>query len=172
MTGVDKVATMFKQMEEDNKHAEIFKSMVFPDTSKTRETRESALVQCEYSCNDSTCDFSRCLMEIQTSTNLLKFRSREVCEEIVRDVKDHQEDFLPSKVDGYFLNRMGHELVHLKRAGSEGRSVTGYIEYNDLRKQSMDFYDIQKIKAINHIVDEALKHGNKDKGGQTGCAIM
>jgi hypothetical protein len=86
-----------------------------------------------------------------------------VCEEIVRDVKDHQEDFSPSKVDGYFFNRMGHELVHLKRAGSEGRNVTGFIECNDIRNQSsMKFYNIQKIKAINQILDEVLKRRNKE----------
>jgi hypothetical protein len=47
----------------------------------------------------------------------------------VKDIKDHQGDFLPSVVDdGYFINRMGHELVHLKREGSDGKDVTGFIE--------------------------------------------
>jgi hypothetical protein len=163
---VDKVANMFKEMEADHRHSEIFKSMVFPDTSKMRETREKAIVQCEYSCTDTSCDFSRCLVDIQQSSRLLKFHSREVCEAIVEDIKDHQDDFLPSQVDGFYINRMGHELVHLKRSGCDGKGVTGFIEYNDLRRQSMDFYDTQKIRAINFMVEEASKDRHK------GCSIM
>ena len=52
---------------------------------------------------------------------------------------------------------MGHELVHLKRSDSDGKDVTGLIEYNDLRKQSTDFYEGQKIKAIDYLVTEASK---------------
>ena len=132
---------MLKEMEADHKHNEIFKSMVFPDTLEMREKRDKAIVQCQYQCTDSSCDFSRCLLAIQQSSKLLKYHKREVCEEIVKDIKDHQDDFLPSVVDGYFINRMGHELVHIKREGSDGKDVTGFIEYNNLRRQSMDFYD-------------------------------
>jgi hypothetical protein len=77
----------------------------------------------------------------------LKFRSKEVCAEIVTDIKENQDDYLPAEVDGYYVNRMGHELVHLKRDGSDGKGVTGFIEYNNLRKQSMDYYDTQKTRC-------------------------
>lgn len=163
MAGLDKVAKMFQEMEADHKHSEIFKSMVFPDSAKMRECRDNAHVQCEYSCNESQCDFSNCLLQIQTDPKLLKYRSKEVCEQIVLDIKDHQDDFLPAEVDGYFINRMGHELVHLKRKNSDGKGVTGFIEYNDLRRQSMDFYDGQKIKATNYLVDEASKQKSSAK---------
>eukprot|EP01036_Dinobryon_divergens_P057061 gene57061-76193_t len=149
---VDKVAKMLKEMEADHKHNEIFKSMAFPDTLKMRKKSDiKAIVQCQYQCTDSSCDFSRCLLAIQQSSKLLKYHSREVCEEIVKDIKDYQDDFLPSVVDGYFISRMGHELVHIKRDGSDGKDVTGCIEYNDLRRQSMDFYNGQKF---NFLIDE------------------
>jgi hypothetical protein len=165
---VDKVAKMFQEMEAEQKHTEIFKSMDFPDTVEMRETREKSIVQCEYQCTEVSCDFSRCLVDIQQNAKLLKFHAREVCEEIVKDIKDHQDDFLPSQVDGYYINRMGHELVHMKRSGCDGKGVTGFIEYNDLRRHSMDFYDAQKIKAINYMVDEASKQAHKE----AGCSIM
>jgi hypothetical protein len=41
---------------------------------------------------------------------------------------------------------VGHELVHLKIKKKE---FTGFIEYNDLRRHSMDWYDHQKIKAVD-----------------------
>jgi mRNA deadenylase 3'-5' endonuclease subunit Ccr4 len=123
---LDKVAKMFQEMETEHKHTEIFKSMVFPDSFKMRESRDKAIVQTEYRCNESSCDFSRCLVDLQQNPKLLKFHSKEVCEEIVRDIKDHQEDFLPSAVDGYLINRMGHQLVHLKRSDFRWEKCNGF----------------------------------------------
>lgn len=154
----DKVAKMLLEMEDYHKHHEIFKSMVFPDTEKMRETREKAIVKAVYSCNSMSCDFSSALIAIEKDPRLLKYKSKDVCKQIVNDIKENQEDYLPSEVDGYFINRMGHELVHLKRDGSDGKGVTGFIEYNDLRKQSMDFYDNQKLLAINHVLTTASKN--------------
>lgn len=55
----DKVAKMLLEMEASHKHNEIFKSMVFPDTSKMRESREKAIVKANYACDGVTCDFSQ-----------------------------------------------------------------------------------------------------------------
>lgn len=53
---------------------------------------------------------------------------------------------------------MGHALFHLKRSDSDGKGVTRFIEYNDLRKRSMDYfkkyklrYFIQKVSKKNDI---------------------
>jgi hypothetical protein len=46
--------------------------------------------------------------------------------------KKNQDDSLPAAVDGYFINRMGHELVHLKRVGSDEKGVSDLLEYNSL----------------------------------------
>ena len=163
---MDKVAAMLNDMEENHKHNELFKSMVVPDSSKMRETRQNAVVKCEYSCEKEHCDFTACLVEIRNNPRLLKYHSSEVCQQIVQDISNHQEDFLPAEVDGYFINRMGHELVHLKRADCDGKSVTGFIEYNDLRKQSMDWYDQQKLKVIHSLISESTKVK------QPTCSIM
>jgi hypothetical protein len=163
----DKVTKMLKDLEqEDHKHSEIFKSMVFPDTAKMRETRENAIVKCNYTCQNEVCNFSDCLIEIRKNPRLLKYHSKDVCEAIVLDIAKNQEDYLPSQVDGYSINRMGHELVHLKRSDCDGKGVTGFIEYNDLRKQSMDYYDQQKLRAINFVIDEP------GKSKQKYCSIM
>ncbi len=53
---------------------------------------------------------------------------------------------------------IGNELLHLKRAGSSNTSVTSFIEYNDLRKQSMDYYD--QVRAVNALVENASKVSN------------
>jgi hypothetical protein len=153
----DKIATMLKEMESEHKHTEIFKAMVFPDTERMKEKRANAVVLCEYSCTNEVCDFSSCYLNVEKNPRLLKYHSKEVCLELIKDIDSHQNDFLPSEVDGYYINRMGHELVHLKRSGCDGKGVTGFIEFNDLRKQSMDFYDHQKVKAINFLIDESRK---------------
>ena len=75
-----------------------------------------------------SCDFSSCLFEVQKKPRLIQFHAKDVCERIIEDIQSHQDDFLPSKVDGYFINKMGHELVHMKRKDSDGNSVTGFIE--------------------------------------------
>lgn len=161
----DKIALMLKDMEEEHKHAEIFKSMVFPDTKKMKEKRTHAIVKCEYSCENEICDFSSCLVDIAKDPRLLKYRSKDVCTALVENIAKHQEDYLPAQVDGFFINRMGHELVHLKRVDCDDKGVTGFVEFNDLRKQSMDYYDQQKLKAIKFVMDEATA---KDKT----CVIM
>ena len=163
---MDKVADYLKELEESHKHKEIFKSMVFPDTRKMRERPDSAVVQAMYTCEEDVCDFSSCLVEIHNNERLLKWRSKSVCETIVQDIADHQDDYLPHRVDGFFVNRMGHELVHLKRRGTDGSSVTGFIEYNDLRKDSMEFYDKKKIEVI----DAALRAASNKNPGQ--CNIF
>ena len=145
-------------MEASHKHNEIFKSMVFPDTAKMRETREKALVKTTYTCDKNMCNFSEALLVIEKDPRLLKYKSKDVCKQIVSDINDNQDDFLPAEVDGYYINRMGHEMVHLRREGSDGKGVTGFIEYNDLRKQSMDYYDVQKLQAINHVLHSAAKN--------------
>jgi hypothetical protein len=89
-----------------------------------------------------------------------------MCDQIVEDIKRFQDDYLPSEVDGYFINRMGHELVHLKRKNSDAKGITGFIEYNDLRRHSMDWYDYQKIKAVNFAIEEASKRPH------VSCSIM
>jgi hypothetical protein len=166
----DKVAKMLMEMESDHKHNEIFKSMVFPDTNKMREVREKAIVKTNYTCDaGGHCDFTLSLLEIQKNPRLLKFRSKEVCAEIVTDIKEYQDDYLPAEVDGYYVNHMGHELVHLKRDGSDGKGVTGFIEYNNLRKQSMDYYDTQKLAVINHVLKQAA---NNPTNIPTSCTIM
>jgi hypothetical protein len=167
----DKVSNMLREMEADHKHAEIFKSMVFPDTKKMRETRQNAIVKCEFQCENDQCDFSACLLEIQKNPRLLKYHSSDVCQQIVQDIATHQDDFLPSQVDGYFINRMGHELVHLKRKDGDNKGVTGFIEYNDLRKHSMDWYDHQKLKAINYIISESASAATF-KPKAPNCNIM
>jgi hypothetical protein len=103
------------------------------------------LLQCTYECSVGKCNFSKCLLAIQKNPKLLKWRTREVCEEIVKDIDSNQDDFLPAEVDGFYINRMGHELVHLKRKDCKSDQVSGFVEYNDLRKQSMAYYDVRKV---------------------------
>lgn len=164
---MDKVAKMLNELEEDHKHVEIFKSMVFSDTVKMREKRENAVVKCHYSCEKEVCDLSACLVDIHKHPKLLKYLSKDVCLAIIQDIENHQDDFLPSQVDGFFINRMGHDLVHLKRSDCDNNGVTGFIEYNDLRKHSMDYYDQQKLRDINYVIEEASK-----KKDYSSCSIM
>lgn len=132
---------MFNEMDASRKHQEIFKSMAFPDTQRIRQKRENTIVQTTYTCNDTSCDFTSALLDLQKNPRFMKNKMGDICTHIVNDIKEHQDEYLPGAVDGYFINRMGHQLLHLQRQDSKGTDVTGCIEYNDLRKQSMDFYE-------------------------------
>jgi hypothetical protein len=148
----------------DHRHTQIFKSMVFPDTLKMREKPEHAIVQTTYKCDEVCCDFSDSLITIQNDARLLKWKSKDTCLAVVTDIEKHHDDYLPHSMDGYFVNRMGHELVHLRRHGTNQQGVTGFIEYNDLRKDSMEFYNKQK----NELFDTALRRTEK----HASCSIL
>jgi hypothetical protein len=154
----DKVSQFLKELDDDHRHKEIFKSMVFPDTLKMREKPEQAIVQTTYKCDAVRCDFSDSLITIQNDARLLKWKSKDACLAVVTDIEKHQDDYLPHSVDGYFVNRMGHELIHLRRHGTNQQGVTGFIEYNDLRKDSMEFYNKQKIELFDTALRRTEKH--------------
>ena len=98
----------------------------------------------------------------------LKWKTDGACKEIVKDIDEHQDDYLPHMVDGYYINRLGHELVHLKRKDSVGKDVTGYIEYNDLRKDSIEFYNGKKAEMVT----EALNVMASNSSRSNGCIVM
>ena len=140
MTEVDKVAKMLLEMEASQMHNEIFKTMGFSETMDVQKTRDKAIVKTNYTCDAVACDFSDALVAIEKHhPRLLKYKSKDTCTQIVNDIQEHPEDYLPTEVDGYYIHRMGQELVHLQRDGSDGKGITGLIEYNDLRKKSMDY---------------------------------
>jgi hypothetical protein len=87
----------------------------------------------------------------------LKFHSREVCEAIVEDIKDHQDDFLPSQVDGFYINRMGHELVHPIRNNQHTK------RHKKKRKETKRNNNKQKNTIIHK---KTRKHTKKHKKTQ------
>lgn len=129
-----------KDLDPVHRHEQIFKVMTFPDTEKLTEKPNPAFVQVEYTCQNDICDFSEALTAIKQNTKLLQFKARNGCESIVQVINDHQQEYLPATVDGYSINRVGFELVHLKRLDSDEKSVTGWIDYNHLRKASFENY--------------------------------
>ena len=137
------VSKMLNEMEENDKHNIIYKKMVFPDTKKINK-KSSSVINCNYSCKEEICDFNECFNEINKNSELLKYNSTEFCNQIVQDIKTNQSDYLPAYIDGYNINIMGKTLVNLKRNDSDGKSVTGIIEYIDFRKYSMDYKESQK----------------------------
>jgi hypothetical protein len=86
LTKMDTVSNMLLEMGKDQKHIEIFKSVVFPDTAKMRESRKSAIVKCEYTCYNEQCDFTNCLAEIEKEPRVLKYDSSKFCDQIIRDI--------------------------------------------------------------------------------------
>ena len=154
----DKVVGFLKDLDDNHRHKEIFKAMVFPDTEKMRERKDDALVQTKYTCAGNMCNFAECLVDINNSDKLLKWRTRDMCVEIVEDIEIHQDDYLPAQLDGFYINRMGYELVHMKRSDSTGKGITGFVEYNDLRRKSMEYYDTKKLARI---IEAVANNNNK-----------
>lgn len=150
---VDKVSNFLRELEEDHRHNEIYKSMIFPDTAKMKEKPEDAILQVEYECYKGTCDFTPVLAAIRRNTKLkTKWHVADSCESIIEDIAKHPEDYLPDMVDGFFINRMGYELLYIKRKGAVGDSQTGFIEHNVLRKDAADYYVQQKAKSFDTFI--------------------
>ena len=84
----------------------------------------------------------------------------------------NQDDYLPSQIDGFFINRMGKELVHVKRANSDGKSITWFIEYNDLRKDSMEYYNNKKLEVIDSALRQAATTFKAPTGQKKSMCVI
>jgi hypothetical protein len=92
MADTDIVTKILKEIEELDIHSEILKSTEFSETEKLREKKRSAIVKCQYICENERCDFDDCLTEISKHPKLLKYHSTDACKQIVRHILLHQND--------------------------------------------------------------------------------
>ena len=142
-----------------DRHREIFKHMYFPDTRGTLDGhRYPAILQSTYQCNGNKCDLGPSLTEVKNCEKLLQWRAKNTCEKIVTDIMDHQDEYIPHKLDGFIIHKMGNELVRLKRDGADDSGkkniatclfillgITGAIEYIELRN---DYTDCGRRKTV------------------------
>lgn len=87
---------------------------------------------------------------------------------IAKDIAEHQDDYLPWAVDGYFITRLGEKLVHLKRqdeSKKNGYGLSGVIEYTDLRKHATAQFDARNLHMF-------LRMAKQMPGEQGSCTIL
>eukprot|EP00697_Spironema_sp_BW2_P009218 gnl/Spiro4/24048_TR11919_c0_g1_i1.p1 gnl/Spiro4/24048_TR11919_c0_g1~~gnl/Spiro4/24048_TR11919_c0_g1_i1.p1 ORF type:complete len:222 (+),score=30.76 gnl/Spiro4/24048_TR11919_c0_g1_i1:40-705(+) len=153
----DDFVRQLRSLDEKVRHEEILKLFVYPTTKKMREKPEDAVLQTSYSCDGSgKCVFMQARQDVKNSQDLHCWSARDVCTTIIEDIETHQNDHLPSQVDGFYINRMGRELVYLKREGAtpSEKSSTGFIEYNDLRRRAADIQIVEwKASLFDKIVE-------------------
>lgn len=160
---MDWVAQYLRELDNKEKHKEIFKAMFFPPSKDMKAKGDTAVLQASYTCNESSCDFSSAFLAVQNSEELsVQWKSKEACKEILKDISQHPTDYVPHRTDGYIIKRMGIHLVHLKREGADGSGVTGCVEYNELRKDSMTHFEREKAQKL-----AAAAQDNANK-----CTIM
>lgn len=127
----------------------VLKDTVFQNTKNIKPN--DCKLYCQYTCVDEQCDFSACLNEL----NNMKLNE---CVRIVENIDSHQNDYLPSQLDGFVIDK----CIHLKRKGSYGGGITGVVG-----RQS-GFLNLdneeQKKEAIRYIVIESIKKQN--------CVVM
>lgn len=149
------------------RHREIIKHMVFIDTPDIKDTL-TPVMQATYSCIDDRCDFVTALLLIQTDQKLSQWKTpleiTELCMLLVGDIAANEMDYLPHKVDGYYIRHTGFPLVHLKREGSEGRGITGSIEYEALKKGLI----LHEKKSNAGIIST---HTSDTKRSRVGCLV-
>lgn len=127
-------------LDEKLKHALIFAQMVFPTTKTMKEKPENAVLQTEYTCSSNQCNFQSAITDISNNDVLkTRWKSSNLCIQVVKDIESNQDDYLPFKIDGFYMNRMGHQLVYMKRVKSpeekqSDTSMTGFIEISGLRR--------------------------------------
>jgi hypothetical protein len=69
------------------------------------------------------------------------------CVRIVENIDSHQNDYLPSQLDGFVIDK----CIHLKRNGSYGGGITGVVG-----RQAGLNNDEQKKDAIHYIVNQSI----------------
>lgn len=76
------------------------------------------------------------------------------CVKIIENIDSHQNEFLPSRLDGFVIDK----CIHLKRNGSYGGGLTGVVG------RQAGFLNLdneeQKKEAIRYIVVESIKKQN------------
>lgn len=136
----------------------ILKDMVFQNTKNINPN--NCKLYCQYTCVDEQCDFSACLNSLNLNTNPSGFVSREIptgflkeCVKIIEIIDSHQNEFLPSRLDGFVIDK-----CILKRKGSYGDGITGVVG------RQAGFLNLdneeQKKEAIRYIVVESIKKQN------------
>jgi hypothetical protein len=127
-----------KDLNKLHRHNEIYKCTIFPETSKMSEKPEQAVIKVEYECSDNNrCDFSKAIKAINENVILkVKWKTADTCVEIVKDIENHQEEYLPNKLDGFLFKGFDRELVYLqhRKDKEETTGITGIIEVNSLQK--------------------------------------
>ena len=84
-------------------------------------------------------------------TELKEWHADQSCMEIVKDIAAHEADYLPSKLHGISITRMGRELVRLSNTTAKGekeRSYRGSIEYIDVKKEMDAIAGDRTIKLL------------------------
>lgn len=135
-------------LTEKDRHKQILSSMFFPKT--TQDKTDGAKLVVDYECKNGHCDFSKALEEVSKSVVLNDYWcTADLCVDIIKDIESYPDDYLPDKLDGFYINRLNNKLVHLSRKGAEKNSYTGYIEYSDLKNNYLEYLMQKKIDLHN-----------------------
>lgn len=155
----ENVDAFLKDMTDDDRHTELYRSMIFPTTSSERQRDVyDSIVTAEYTCTNQTCDMRDAIDAVSKSARLkVGWKTESVCSMIAKDIAEHQDDYLPWAVDGYFINRSGRKLVYLKRqvdVKERGAGLSGVIEYTDLSKDAAAQFEAKKIQMFIHMAKQ------------------
>ena len=139
----DPVVKKLNELTQNSAHNKIFNTV---GTRETDSYRVNPIVSCKYECIKNTCLFFDCFQKIKDNNKLEELGAKNFCTKVIQDISNFHDDWLPTQVDGYLINKCGITLVELKKEivlpepkifTPESYNVTGIIEYNNLRKYFM-----------------------------------
>lgn len=132
---------IWNEIDTQNQKRYIMKSLFYPLSREVK--RETASIQVEYECDEDECDFTPVMDLIHHSKELKSFHSNHVLQSFMSLLKQHPEDFIPSRMDAFVFHKCGIPFLSMKRKGDpSGRSVG--LNYNDLRDHYYKDLFVQK----------------------------
>ena len=160
-----------KELDKTQRTNVMLTLMQYPRTATLIE-RDTPVVTAYYSCKSNQCAFDQVVIQIKENVDLKAYGATEVALTMIEEIKQHPDDFLPHKLDGYQLYRAGFDLLQLHRKDGKTPATSGrmgFIEYNNLRAQAMEASSRQRKEALEMAaVRIADSIGNKNHS----CMIM
>jgi len=149
-------------------HEALYNCFVFPKTSSLGD--EKAIVTVKYACwfgtDKNECNFFLALSEIEKNKDLLDWKSREDALLIVKDIDSHQDDYIPHKLDGITIKRLGTNILKLENE-RKPHTATGFIEFNDYKTAQRKSNQENENKQTQAKIYNELHNANSYK-----CEIM
>jgi len=99
----------------------------------TLQENPKTILDVEYTCTEDKCDLETVVKSIKDSVELRAHGTQKVLENVVEIMNNNQDEYMPSKMEAFEVNKYGKSYMTFKRADvNENPGIVGYICYETL----------------------------------------